>query len=70
MKTWIKVERARKNITQAELAKALDISVHAVNSIETEKYMPSIILATRMAKYFNVTVDYLFYFEEEKLYKK
>ena len=65
MKTWIKLERARINITQAQLAEALGISVHAINSIEKRRYMPSIILAKQMAKYFKVSIDYLFYIDEE-----
>ena len=65
MKTWIKLERVKNNITQAELAKALGISVQAVNSIEKGKYMPSVIVAKQMAKYFKVSMDYLFYTEDD-----
>jgi putative transcriptional regulator len=64
MKTQIKVERARRNMTQEQLAKALSVSVHAINAIEREKYMPSVVLAAKMAKYFDVTMDQLFILED------
>jgi putative transcriptional regulator len=65
MKNTIKVERAKLNITQAELAKALQVSRLTVHSIENGKFKPSILLALRMAFYFGVRVDDLFILEEE-----
>lgn len=64
MTTRIKVERARKDMTQVDLAKALKVSVDAINAIENKRYMPSVILAAKMAKYFDVKIDYLFVLEE------
>lgn len=60
MKNLIKVERARHNLTQAELAEKLGISRQTVQAIETNKFNPSVNLALKMARFFNVTVEYLF----------
>ena len=64
MKNRIKVERAKKNWTQAELAARIEVSRQAVNSIETGKYIPSTILALKMAKVFETTVEEVFELEE------
>ncbi len=64
MRNTIKVERAKKNWTQADLAKEIGISRQAVNSIETGKFTPSTLLALRMAKVFETTVEILFQMEE------
>jgi len=64
MRNTIKVERAKKNWTQADLAKEIGISRQAVNSIETGKFTPSTLLALRMAKAFETTVETLFQMEE------
>lgn len=64
MKNSIKVERARKNITQAELAKLTGVSRQTINAIELGKYDPSALLALRMAKIFECTVEDIFQLEE------
>jgi putative transcriptional regulator len=64
MKNTIKVERARKNWTQADLAKHIGVSRQGLNSIETGKYIPSTLLALRMAKVFNTTVEVLFQLDD------
>lgn len=64
MKNLIKVERARHNLTQAELAEQLGISRQTVQAIETNKFNPSVTLALKMARFFKVTVEYLFRLEE------
>jgi putative transcriptional regulator len=63
MKNTIKVERAKKNWTQAELAEKIGVSRQAVNSIETSKYIASTLLALKMAKVFETTVEALFQLE-------
>ncbi len=63
MKNTIKVERARKNWTQADLAEEIGVSRQAVNSIETGKFVPSTILSLKMAKVFETTVEILFQLE-------
>ena len=64
MKNTIKVERAKKNWTQADLAKKIGVSRQAVNSIETSKYIASSLLALKMAKVFETTVEVLFQLEK------
>lgn len=65
MKNSIKVERARKNWTQADLAEKIGVSRQAVNSIETAKFVPSTVLALKMARQFGVSVEQLFELEEK-----
>jgi putative transcriptional regulator len=64
MRNTIKVERAKKDITQADLADAIDVSRLTIHSIETGKFNPSILIALKIARFFNVTVDELFILEE------
>ena len=65
MKNLIKVERARHNLTQEQLAEKLEVSRQTIHAIEKGKFNPSVILAIKMARFFNVTVEYLFELEEE-----
>ena len=64
MKNMIKVERARHDLTQAQLAEKLGISRQTVQAIETGKFNPSVNLALKMARFFKVTVEYLFIIED------
>jgi putative transcriptional regulator len=64
MRNTIKVERAKKNITQADLAEAIDVSRLTIHSIETGKFNPSIMIALKIARYFDIRVDELFMLEE------
>ncbi|PVD49369.1 transcriptional regulator [Terrimonas sp.] len=64
MKNTIKVERAKKNWTQAELAEKIGISRQAMNSIETGKFVPSTLLALKMAYVFGTPVEEFFKLEE------
>ena len=64
MKNLIKVERARHDLTQAQLAEKLGVSRQTIHAIEKNKFNPSVTLAIKMARYFNVTVEYLFEIEE------
>ena len=64
MKNLIKVERARHNLTQADLAEKLGVSRQTIHAIEKNKFNPSVTLAIKMARFFNVTVEYLFEIEE------
>jgi putative transcriptional regulator len=65
MKNSIKVERAKKNITQAELAKLAKVSRQTINAMELGKYVPSTVLALRLAKIFEVEVRDIFTLEEK-----
>lgn len=64
MKNTIKVERAKKNWTQADLAIKIGVSRQAVNSIETGKFVPSTVLALKMAKVFGTNVEIIFQLEK------
>lgn len=63
MKNTIKVERAKKNWTQADLAEKIGISRQAMNSIETGKFVPSTLLALKMAQAFGTSVEEIFQLE-------
>jgi len=65
MKNWIKVERAKKNWTQEYLASQIGISRQSINSIETGKFIPSTVLALKMAKVFGSTVEAIFILDPE-----
>ena len=64
MKNSLKVERAIKDITQEELAKIIRVSRQAINSIELGKYVPSTILALKLSRYFEKSVNDIFKLEE------
>jgi putative transcriptional regulator len=64
MKNLIKVERARHDLTQADLAKNVGVSRQTIYAIENNKFNPSVTLAIKMARFFKVTVEYLFDIEE------
>jgi putative transcriptional regulator len=65
MKNSLKVERAIKDITQEELAQIIGVSRQAINSIELGKYVPSTILALKLSRYFNKSVNEIFKLEEK-----
>lgn len=65
MKNYIKIERARHNLTQGDLAEKVGVSRQTINSIETKKYIPSAVLALKIAKIFNMPLDSLFELEDE-----
>lgn len=64
MRNTIKVERAKKNITQTDLANAVQVSKQTIHSIESGRFVPSTVLAIRIARYFNTTVEAIFELEE------
>ena len=65
MKNNIKIERARNNFTQGDLAERVGVSRQTINSIETKKYIPSAVLALKIAKIFAMKVDELFELEDD-----
>lgn len=67
MKNKIKEIRGANGIKQEELARALGVSRQTIISLENSKYNPSILLAYKIAKYFNSTIEDIFCFEEEAL---
>ncbi|HBH47171.1 MAG TPA: transcriptional regulator [Bacteroidales bacterium] len=64
MKNLIKVERAKKDITQAQLADAIKVSRQTINAIEKAKFVPSTLLALKMAEYFECSVEDIFQLDE------
>jgi putative transcriptional regulator len=64
MKNTIKVERAKKDITQQDLAEKVQVSRQTINSIEAGKYVPSTVLALKIAKVFGVGLEDIFELEE------
>lgn len=65
MKNNIRVERAIKNITQEDLAKAIGVSRQTINTMELNKYVPSTVLSLKIARYFEKKVDDIFQLEDE-----
>jgi putative transcriptional regulator len=65
MKNNIKVERAINNLTQEELANRVGVSRQTINAMEANKYVPSTVLALKIAKVFNRLVEEIFILEEE-----
>jgi len=61
----LRVLRAERDWTQADLAEKLEVSRQTVNALETGKYDPSLPLAFRIAKLFGVTIEEIFRPEEE-----
>lgn len=63
-----RLEEIRKSngITQEELASILEVSRQTIGSLENGRYNPSIILAFKLSKYFGLTIEDIFIYEEEK----
>ena len=60
MKNRLKVLRAERDWSQADLAQRLDVSRQSVNAIETGKYDPSLPLAFRIARLFGLSIEAIF----------
>lgn len=65
MKNRIKVLRAERNMTQANLADLLDVSRQTINAIEKGKFDPSLPLAFKMSKLFELTIEEIFFYSEK-----
>lgn len=65
MKNTVKVERAKRDMTQAALAERIQVSRQTINSIEIGKYIPSTLLALKIASVFETKVDEIFSLQEE-----
>jgi len=60
LRNKIKIQRAIKNITQEELASEIGVTRKTINTIETGKFIPSTVLALRLARFFEIKVEELF----------
>lgn len=65
MKNRLKVARAELDITQDELAKRIGVSRQTINAVESGKYVPSTVLALKMAQVFGKSVEEIFMLEDE-----
>jgi putative transcriptional regulator len=65
VKNRIEAIRKDRGIRQDEFAKALGVSRQTISSLETGRYNPSIMLAWKIARYFGMTIEEVFIFEEE-----
>jgi putative transcriptional regulator len=60
MKNQVRALRAERGLAQGQLAKAMGVSRQTINSIENDRYTPSLPLAIALARYFGVTVEEMF----------
>ena len=67
VKNRIEEIRKGRGIRQEEFAKALGVSRQTISSLETGRYNPSIFLAWKIARYFGMTIEEVFIFEEDDL---
>ena len=65
MKNRIEAIRKERGIRQEEFAKAMGVSRQTISSLENGRYNPSIMLAYKIAKFFDLTIEKVFIFEEE-----
>ena len=61
MRNDVRERRVAKGLSQADLAQRLDVSRQTINSIETDRYTPSLPLAIAIARFFGVTVEEMFH---------
>lgn len=64
MRNNLKVQRALHNLTQEQLAEKIGVSRQTINAMESNKYVPSTVLAFKLAKVFNLAVEDLFVLEK------
>lgn len=70
MKNKLEEIRKQRNLSQEDIAKALEVSRQTIGSLENGRYNPSIILAFKIAKYFNMNIEDIFIYEEDDLNEK
>lgn len=66
MKNRIEALRSSRNLRQEELARLLGVSRQTISSLENGRYNPSILLAHKIARLFDLTIEDVFLFEEEE----
>ncbi len=65
LKNTIKVQRAKKDLTQEQLADLVSVTRKTINTVEKRKFVPSTVLALKLAHVLDVTVEELFMLDEE-----
>jgi putative transcriptional regulator len=66
MKNRIKVQRAIYDLTQADLAHKIGVSRQTINAMEKNKYVPSTVLALKIAQLFNIPLEEIFFLEGDE----
>ena len=66
MRNRLETLRRERGIRQEELAAALEVSRQTIGSLENGRYNPSIVLAFKLARYFDMRIEDIFIYEEEK----
>lgn len=66
MKNRLEELRRQRGIRQEELAAALEVSRQTIGSLENGRYNPSILLAFKIARYFGMSIEDIFIYEEEQ----
>ena len=66
MKIRLEEIRKARGLRQEELARALSVSRQTISSLEKGRYNPSILLAFKIARYFGLTIEEIFIYEEEE----
>lgn len=66
MKNRLEEIRTAKGMKQDELAKILEVSRQTISSLENGKYNPSILLAFKIARYFEMSIEEIFIYEEDE----
>ena len=70
MKNRLEELRKQRGIKQEDLASALEVSRQTIGSLENGRYNPSILLAFKIARYFGMTIEDIFLYEEEENHEK
>lgn len=65
MKNHLEEIRKQNKVTQEELASALEVSRQTIGSLENGRYNPSILLAFKIARYFGMSIEEIFIYEED-----
>ena len=66
MKNRLEEIRKQQGVRQKELAAALEVSRQTIGSLENGRYNPSILLAFKLARYFDMSIEDIFIYEEDK----
>jgi putative transcriptional regulator len=67
LKNRLEEIRKERGVTQEELAGSLEVSRQTIGSLENGRYNPSILLAFKIARYFHMTIEEIFIYEEDKV---
>lgn len=67
MKNRLEEIRKKRGIKQEDLARAMEVSRQTIGSLENGRYNPSIMLAFKLARYFDMNIEDIFIYEEEEL---